>query len=313
MKKDTIVMPKKGDELYDGLLEIFKGKDGLWPWRFKPDWADESEKDEYCLNNGISEAERYLLDYSQYGELCLENKKGLPPISPGVYIMIWVLLKTQPDSGAEEDELAQRIYDKFNGRNFKYGEDHCRLFNMCVELVNRILSPDTAFAKAEESLRFAMNSVKNAQKKVRDLKGALKFERVINESQREQLKTLKGQIDYWEKMCEQLKEQKEDIQKFMVSKEHQQQIGERHLIKVFKEYLKGENRWKQDRRDKEYDRLERFLSLKSVPQEVKEMIEALAEDKEEGKGGVTVMAEAGATVNNYDIHGNNQVNTNKED
>ena len=43
------------------------------------------------------------------------------------------------------------------------------------------------------------------------------------------------------------------------------------------------------------------------------MIEALAEDKEEGKGGVTVKAEAGATVNNYDIHGNNQVNTNKAD
>ena len=296
MEKDNIVIPKKGDELYDGLLEILKGKNGLWPWRFTPDWADESEKDEYCLNNGISEAERCLLDYHQYGELGLENNKGIPQISPGVYIMIWVLLKTQPDIGAVEDELAQRIFDKFNGRIFKYGEEHCRLFNMCVELVTRVNSPETAFGKVEESLQFAMNSVNNAQKKVRDLKGAVKHGQVRIESHKKQIKTLTVQIGNLENKCEQLQKEKEALQKEMISEGHQQQVGERYLRKVFEEYLRDADEMDQSIRKDWFNVLQGFCSIEGVPKEVKKMIQSLKKMPKKANDGST-------TVNIGEVYG----------
>lgn len=122
-------------------------------------------------------------------------------------------------------------------------------------------------------------------------------------------------LDYGKKLREtrmELWNAQKELQ-VMKSKENEKRIGEEYLLNLFKEYLKNEKKWSQHRRDAEYEWLKHLLMLEGMPQDVKKLIEALAEDKEEKKVSVTVKAEAGATVNNYDIHGNNQVNTNKKD
>lgn len=74
----------------------------------------------------------------------------------------------------------------------------------------------------------------------------------------------------------------------MKSKEFRDDVGKEYLLRMFKGYLKNAKKWSQGRRDKEYDWLEHLLKLEGIPQDVKEMIESLAEDKEGEKGGMTV-------------------------
>ena len=311
MEHSKIVVPEKGDELYEGLLEIFKGQERLWSGIWLPEFGDESGKDEYYLYDGIGEAKGYLPDYIKYGKPYLDDEREHPPISLGCYIMIWVLLKIQPDGGALEDERARSIFDEFNGRDLRHEERDCNLFNRCVELVTRITSSEAAFKKADESLRFAMGSVENARKKVRDLKGAVKFGRDRIESQKKEIISLKEQIDNLEKSCKRLKGEREKMQEGMNSKEHQQQVGERYLRKVFEEYLRDADEMEQSLRKDWFNVLQGFCSIEGVPKEVKKMIQSLKR-KPKGSDGMTVKAEAGSTINNYDIHGNNQVSTNKE-
>ena len=74
----------------------------------------------------------------------------------------------------------------------------------------------------------------------------------------------------------------------MKSKEFRDDVGKEYLLRMFKGYLKNAKKWSQGRRDKEYDWLEHLLKLEGIPQDVKEMIVSLAEDKEGEKGGMTV-------------------------
>ena len=64
------------------------------------------------------------------------------------------------------------------------------------------------------------------------------------------------------------------------------EVGQDYLLRMFKNYLKNARSWSQGRRDKEYDWLEHLLKIDAVPQDVKKMIEALAEDKGGENGSV---------------------------
>lgn len=105
-------------------------------------------------------------------------------------------------------------------------------------------------------------------------------------------------IDRLKDMNATLEKEKSELQGKMKSKEFRDEVGKEYLLRVFKVYLRGSKRWGVQRREKEYDRLEHFLSLDEVPQDVKEMIEALTEGNDESK-----------TTNIYDIHDNKEVNT----
>lgn len=86
----------------------------------------------------------------------------------------------------------------------------------------------------------------------------------------------------------------------MQSDEYQKVIGQEYLRKMFRGYLKNAKKWSQGRRDKEYDWLEHLLKLEGIPKEVKDMIEALAEDK-----GNDRIVNVNGTYN--DIHDNENV------
>jgi len=88
------------------------------------------------------------------------------------------------------------------------------------------------------------------------------------------------------------------------SEENQKTVGQEYVRKMFKRYMCRSKSWGQTRREKEYDRLEVFLKLAEVPDDVKEMIEALQEDR---SGDSVINVQGNATIN--DIHNNNTVNT----
>jgi len=72
----------------------------------------------------------------------------------------------------------------------------------------------------------------------------------------------------------------EEAEKKMASREFREEIGQEYTRKVFNEYLRHAKRWGQQRRDKEYDRLEHFLTINLIPQDVKDRIDALQENTE---------------------------------
>ena len=76
-----------------------------------------------------------------------------------------------------------------------------------------------------------------------------------------------------------LEKEKSELQGKMKSKEFRDEVGKEYLLRMFKGYLKNAKKWSQRKRDKEYDGLEHLLKLEGLPQDVKDMIEALAEDK----------------------------------
>ena len=124
----------------------------------------------------------------------------------------------------------------------------------------------------------------NLSEKIAELEQMVKTARVS-------VKEMDGRLDEAEKRlaekdCE-LKILYEENER-MRSDTYRREMGEEYLSKMFKGYLKNARKWSQHRRDTEYEWLEHFLKLDGVPKDVKEMIEALAEDKEEGKEGMMV-------------------------
>ena len=92
--------------------------------------------------------------------------------------------------------------------------------------------------------------------------------------------------------------------KQLQSEAYQNVVGQKYVRKMFKRYMARSKSWGQARREKEYDRLEAFLKLAEVPDDVKEMIEALQEDRSSDN---VINVQGNATIN--DIHNNNTVNT----
>ena len=86
-------------------------------------------------------------------------------------------------------------------------------------------------------------------------------------------------IDRLKDMNATLEKEKSELQGKMKSKEFRDEVGKEYLLRMFKGYLRNAKKWSQGRRDKEYDWLEHLLKLEGIPQDVKDMIEALAEDK----------------------------------
>ena len=201
---------------------------------------------------------------------------------------------------------------------YRYVEDYLRDYTnrVCGAIdVNSVINKiDKMVGGCErDSDLFRKEIIKNQDAMFLNFRGTITQ---LVEDAKETIKRLCDIASGYEKKWHETKMELRKVQKellVMKSNENKKSIGEEYLRKMFKGYLKNARKWSQHRRDTEYEWLEHLLKLEGVPKDVKDMIEALAEDKEEGKGGVTVKAEAGATVNNYDIHGNNQVNTNKAD
>lgn len=137
----------------------------------------------------------------------------------------------------------------------------------------------------------AQKEIASLEQKVKDLEEEIRKKDALSIEKDKQIHRLKEdkEILSSELMC------KEEM---MNSKEFSDEVGKKYLQKVFMAYLRGSKRWGVQRREKEYDRLEHFLSLDDVSQDVKEMIEALTEGNDESK-----------TTNIYDIHDNKEVNT----
>lgn len=188
--------------------------------------------------------------------------------------------------GRIEEEVFDAYFKKELKRLQNY-EGHGRV----VDYVNTCLSGNNTtmhFLIPDEnnpvSAYKPVEQLDNLSEKIAELEQMVKTARVS-------VKEMDGRLDEAEKRlaekdCE-LKNLYEENER-MRSDTYRREMGEEYLSKMFKGYLKNARKWSQHRRDTEYEWLEHFLKLDGVPKDVKEMIEALAEDKEEGKEGMMV-------------------------
>lgn len=188
--------------------------------------------------------------------------------------------------GRIEEEVFDAYFKKELKRLQNY-EGHGRV----VDYVNTCLSGNNTtmhFLIPDEnnpvSAYKPVEQLDNLSEKIAELEQMVKTARVS-------VKEMDGRLDEAEKRlaekdCE-LKILYEENER-MWSDTYRREMGEEYLSKMFKGYLKNARKWSQHRRDTEYEWLEHFLKLDGVPKDVKEMIEALAEDKEEGKEGMMV-------------------------
>ena len=299
MEKREVIVPERGSELYQGLLKIFKGKRDLFSSIALSPF--EVIKDEELLDWGLSDAAGYLPDYIKMGESYLDDTNAHPPIGLGEYFLMWVLLKMQPDCGSLEKDRAKSIYDDIERQKLMYGENRYLLFDGCVKLVNRLTDPQKAFEEASEALKWAINSTKTAENKIRDLKGSVKLGCEKIEKQRRQIVDL-------ENRCKELEHVKTELQEKIVSKDFFNKLGQEYLRRVFEEFLKESDEMEQSLRRDWFNVLQGFCSIEGVPKEVKKMIQSLKK-KSQSSSGTTVIAQNGSTVNNNDIHDNSTVNT----
>lgn len=316
----TIVVPKKGDELYKGLLAIFE--------------------DEDRLDDGLEEAKELLIH-------CIEGILDYPAYLKSHYdrntayidslTVMWFLVKLQPQTKVTEKvlrELEVGIEKGVRPLDNSFFDDECReeyiRFLQCKNLILEQSSlkyfapPDTKEVSnvkrvkrtmgvsvlttplgASEVLEGAIRKMQEILKKVKNLEYAVKEKDVM-------LKERGNLIVESGKKCESLENEKKELKKKMDSREFRNEVGQEYLKKVFEDYLRDADDMDQSLRKDWFNVLQGLCSIEGVPKEVKKMIQLLKR-KPKSNDIVTVKAESGATVNNYDIHGNNQVNTNKAD
>ena len=192
--------------------------------------------------------------------------------------------------GKIEDEEFDRFFSKESSK-LCYYEGHERVVeyvNTCLTTFNASIHfqitqekmPSSAFKTVEKIDKLGEN-ITNNEKAIRQM---VKMVRESVKEMGERLDEAEKKLAEREKALKKAREENEQMQSDTFCKE----VGEEYLRKKIKDYLRNAKRWSQHRRDSEYDWLKHLSSLGGIPQDVQDMIEALAVDKEEGKGGMMV-------------------------
>lgn len=277
--KNIMYIPQSGDGIYEELAEIFSKEK-----RFNDGFNEAS-----AIVKALCAVPDYPFDLNVLVKKTRYQIVSLP--------LLWVLLKFQPDI----EEMKKYIRDlEYTLSGVPKAATYLK---RCEESIHdwitkrwdaqkKWLSSPTTVGS---SLLLQMPEIIEKQQDLLERITLLEKDNAEKVLQLKQCDKDKKRLNISFSVAEKTLAENE---KKMASKEFRDEVGKEYLLKVFKAYLRGSKRWGVQRREKEYDRLEHFLSLDEVPQDVKEMIEALTEGNDESK-----------TTNIYDIHDNKEVNT----
>ena len=272
--KNIFYIPEAGDGIYEEISTIFSKEK-----RFA-----EGFEEAKAIVGILCAAPDYPFDLN-----VLTNKTKYQIVS---FPLIWVFLNLQPDI----EELKKYTRElEFSLSGLPLAKTYLEKCKAHVEgWISRRWEAQKkwlSIPSTTNSIMLKLPEIIEKQKCLLDRVAWLEKDKAKKESElNEYYKLEKRMTDTEKKLV--------DFEKKAKSKEFREEVGKEYLLKVYKVYLRGSKRWGVQRREKEYDRLEHFLSLDEVPQDVKEMIETLTEGNDESK-----------TTNIYDIHDNKEVNT----
>ncbi len=258
--KNIMYLPQSGDGIYEELAEIFSKEK-----RFNDGFNEAS-----AIVKALCAVPDYPFDLNVLVKKTRYQIVSLP--------LLWVLLKLQPDI----EEMKKYIRDlEYTLSGVPKAATYLK---RCEESIDdwitkrwdaqkKWLSSPTTVGS---SLLLQMPEIIEKQQDLLERITLLEKDNAEKVLQLKQCDKDKKRLNILFSVAEKKLAENE---KKMASKEFRDEVGKEYLLRMFKGYLKNAKKWSQRKRDKEYDGLEHLLKLEGLPQDVKDMIEALAEDK----------------------------------
>lgn len=203
-----------------------------------------------------------------------------------ILTMAWGVYKIGKIEGEEFEEFFRKESSKLC--DFEGHERVVEYVNTCLATIDASIHFQITQEKMPSS---AYKTVEQIDKLRENLSNNEKAIRQMVKTVRESVKEMGERLDEAEKRLAKKDGELKKVCKEnegMQSDTYRKEIGEEYLRKKIKDYLTNAKKWSQHRRDTEYDWLKHLPSLGGIPQDVKDMIEALAVDKEVGKNSMTV-------------------------
>lgn len=281
--KSIFYIPEAGDGIYEEIATIFS----------KEKRFTEGFEEAKAIVGTLCAAPDYPFDLN-----VLTNKTKYQIVS---FPLIWVFLNLQPDI-EELKKYTRELELSLSGLPLaKSYLEKCKApvegwISRRWEAQKKWLSlPSTT-----SSIMLKLPEIIEKQKCLLDRVAWLEKDKAKIESELNEFCKLEERMTETEKKLD-------DFEKKAKSKEFRDEVGREYLTTVFKEFLKDADNMEQILRTDWFNVLQGFCSIEGFPKEVKTMIRAL-KNRTGGKG-TTIVAEAGSTINNNDIHGNDTVNT----